>query len=152
VPSASAFVTWRCVRNQSNQCGNSVKTSISHAEELLVDVDLARLESTRSIASETNGISVPSSSSSTEQDGPSSTRATRPSPARAAHEVGREPLALAELVLHQQQLAAHGRAVVHAAEPDQRPLVGARARVDAVRAPGERDAVPSGSSCRGPST
>src|SRR6476646_3304522 len=37
-PSASAFSTWRCVRNQSNHCGNSVKTS-AFTEEAQVDVD-----------------------------------------------------------------------------------------------------------------
>src|SRR3954454_21441669 len=37
-PSASALATWRWVRNQSNQCGKSVKTSI-RTEEPQVDVD-----------------------------------------------------------------------------------------------------------------
>src|SRR5687768_17239803 len=42
-PSAYAFSTCRCVRNQSNHCGNSVKTS-AFTEELQVDVDAARLK------------------------------------------------------------------------------------------------------------
>ena len=42
-PSASAFSTCRCVRNQSNHCGNSVKTS-AFTEEAQVDVDPAPLE------------------------------------------------------------------------------------------------------------
>src|SRR4051794_16676060 len=42
-PSASALVTWRCPRYQSNQCGNSVKTSAS-IDEPQVDVDPARLQ------------------------------------------------------------------------------------------------------------
>src|SRR3954452_16920743 len=40
-PSASAFWTCRCVRNHSNHCGNSVKTS-AFTEEPEVDVDAAR--------------------------------------------------------------------------------------------------------------
>src|SRR5215210_1656795 len=40
-PRAAALVTWRWVRNQSNQCGNSVKTSI-RTEEPQVDVDAPR--------------------------------------------------------------------------------------------------------------
>src|SRR5262245_24761471 len=41
-PSARAFSTCRCVRNQSNHCGNSVKTSA--CKEFHVDVDPTRLE------------------------------------------------------------------------------------------------------------
>src|SRR3954454_18663773 len=37
-PLASALATWRWVRNQSNQCGKSVKTSI-RTKEPQVDVD-----------------------------------------------------------------------------------------------------------------
>src|SRR3954454_15046924 len=40
-PSANAFSTCRCVRNQSNHCGNSVKTS-AFTEEAQIDVDAAR--------------------------------------------------------------------------------------------------------------
>src|SRR3954447_23049511 len=40
-PSRRAFSTWRCVRNHSNHCGNSVKTS-ALTEEAQVDVDRAR--------------------------------------------------------------------------------------------------------------
>src|SRR5438046_256288 len=38
---APVFRTWRCSTNQSNQCGNSVKTSISIsvAQEVAVDLD-----------------------------------------------------------------------------------------------------------------
>src|SRR3954453_12252453 len=39
-PSASAFSTWRCVRNHSNHCGNSVRTS-AFTQELQGDVDPA---------------------------------------------------------------------------------------------------------------
>src|SRR3954447_3900245 len=42
-PRASAFSTCRCVRNQSNHCGKSVKTS-AFTEERHVDVDPARLD------------------------------------------------------------------------------------------------------------
>src|SRR5690242_19732285 len=42
-PSASAFSTCRWVRNHSNHCGNSVKTS-ALTEEPEVDVDPPRLE------------------------------------------------------------------------------------------------------------
>src|SRR3954470_3864506 len=45
-PSASALVTCRCPRYQSNQCGNSVKTSAS-IDEAQVDVDPARLQVAR---------------------------------------------------------------------------------------------------------
>src|SRR5918998_5834499 len=48
-PSASAFSTCRWVRNQSNQCGNSVKTS-AFTQELQVDVDPARLDVDRADA------------------------------------------------------------------------------------------------------
>src|SRR3954470_4928660 len=42
-PRVSAFSTCRWVRNQSNQCGKSVKTS-AFTEEVQVDVDPAGLE------------------------------------------------------------------------------------------------------------
>src|SRR5215208_7784050 len=42
-PRDNAFSTCRWVRNQSNQCGNSVKTS-ALTEEAQVDVDPARLD------------------------------------------------------------------------------------------------------------
>src|SRR3954454_23478808 len=42
-PRLKAFSTCRWVRNQSNQCGNSVKTS-AFTEEAQVDVDPARLD------------------------------------------------------------------------------------------------------------
>src|SRR6478735_6119139 len=48
-PSASAFSTCRWVRNQSNHCGNSVKTS-AFTEEAQVDVDPAPLEVDRADA------------------------------------------------------------------------------------------------------
>src|SRR3954451_19256136 len=48
-PSASAFSTCRCVRNQSNHCGNSVKTS-AFTEEFQVDVDPARVDVDRADA------------------------------------------------------------------------------------------------------
>src|SRR3954451_1767194 len=48
-PSASAFSTWRCVRNHSNHCGNSVKTS-AFTEEAPVDVDPPRLQVDRTDA------------------------------------------------------------------------------------------------------
>src|SRR3954454_4645906 len=48
-PSASAFSTCRCVRNQSNHCGNSVKTS-AFTEEAKVDVDPAALDVDRADA------------------------------------------------------------------------------------------------------
>src|SRR5215207_6980549 len=48
-PSASAFSTCRCVRNQSNHCGNSVKTS-AFTEEAQVDVDPAGLDVDRADA------------------------------------------------------------------------------------------------------
>src|SRR3954468_23582589 len=48
-PSASAFSTWRCVRNQSNHCGNSVKTS-TFTEKAQVDVDPALLDVDRADA------------------------------------------------------------------------------------------------------
>ena len=48
-PSASAFSTWRWVRNHSNHCGNSVKTS-AFTEEAQVDVDPARLDVDRADA------------------------------------------------------------------------------------------------------
>src|SRR3954447_26910275 len=48
-PSASAFSTCRWVRNQSNHCGNSVKTS-ALTEEAQVDVDPARLDVDRADA------------------------------------------------------------------------------------------------------
>src|SRR5215218_8219028 len=43
LPSASTLATWRCVRYQSNQPGNSVKTSTS-IHEPQVDVDAAPFE------------------------------------------------------------------------------------------------------------
>src|SRR6476619_6962439 len=48
-PSASAFSTCRCVRNHSNHCGKSVKTS-AFTEEAQVDVDPAPLEVNRADA------------------------------------------------------------------------------------------------------
>src|SRR4051812_27014172 len=48
-PRANAFSTWRWVRNQSNHCGNSVKTS-AFTEEAQVDVDAARLDVDRADA------------------------------------------------------------------------------------------------------
>src|SRR3954447_22157256 len=48
-PSASAFSTCRCVRNQSNHCGKSVKTS-AFTEEAQVDVDPPRLDVDRADA------------------------------------------------------------------------------------------------------
>ena len=48
-PSASAFSTWRWVRNHSNHCGNSVKTS-AFTEEPEVDVDPTRREVDRADA------------------------------------------------------------------------------------------------------
>src|SRR4051794_15789464 len=49
LPSRTAFSTWRCVRNHSNHCGNSVKTS-ALTEEAQVDVDPARLDVDRADA------------------------------------------------------------------------------------------------------
>src|SRR3954467_12995820 len=48
-PSASAFSTCRWVRNQSNHCGNSVKTS-AFTQEVQVDVDPPRLDVDRADA------------------------------------------------------------------------------------------------------
>src|SRR3954451_4974607 len=48
-PRLKAFSTCRWVRNQSNQCGNSVKTS-AFTEEAQVDVDPARLDVDRADA------------------------------------------------------------------------------------------------------
>src|SRR3954469_3595556 len=48
-PRARAFSTWRCVRNQSNHWGNSVKTS-AFTEKAQVDVDPAALEVDRADA------------------------------------------------------------------------------------------------------
>src|SRR4051794_24437789 len=48
-PSASAFSTWRWVRNQSNQCGKSVKTS-AFTEKAQVDVDPPRFDVDRADA------------------------------------------------------------------------------------------------------
>src|SRR3954453_19299369 len=48
-PSAIAFSTCRCVRNHSNHCGNSVKTS-AFTEEAQVDLDPPGLEVDRAEA------------------------------------------------------------------------------------------------------
>ena len=82
VTEASALRTWRWSANHSNQPGNRVKTSIFIRAPGTARRPrcAARPASTELTASATSGTSVPSSSSSTEQDGPSSTRATAPSP------------------------------------------------------------------------
>ena len=82
-PSARAFTTWRCSRNQSNQPGKRVKTSTFTARDRgtrgspRCDPPQASTEVT---ASEMRGTRAPSSSSSTSQDGPGTTFTTLPRP------------------------------------------------------------------------
>ncbi len=104
--------------------------------------------STLLTASEMNGTSTAASpTSSTSHDGPGITRRTVPMPGHlTADEIGRQVLALGEVTaVDENALAAKrlGRGpVVDAAQADERPVVGARAPLDACAAAGHGHRVP----------
>src|SRR5215212_364999 len=115
-PSPSALRTCRCSRNQSNHPGNSVNMSIfirvrSLSEEVLVDADLAPLDRADRIRDERHEAPVVELE---HRAGGAVEDARHASPARhrGPHQVGCEPLALAQLRLDQQDLAAQRPRVV----------------------------------------
>src|SRR3954469_19740653 len=109
-PSSSALRTWRCSRNQSNQAGNSVNTSMfigwdSLSEEVIVDVDLALLDRPDGVGHERDEHAVLELEHRT---GGAVDHGDPPAVARdrAADKIGGEPLALLQLHVDEQRLPA----------------------------------------------
>src|SRR3954447_1408248 len=125
---APVLRTWRCSTNQSNQCGNSVKTSIciSEPEEVAVDLDdlLFEVDALHSVADQRHEMLLEADLEQRARRGVQHPLDVAEPRYLAADQVCDQVLVLLELVVHEQQLAAHRRRVRDAVQLDQRPIVG----------------------------